>query len=196
MVVFWVWLILSYTSGALPWSVWLGSHYFGRDPRQQQDGNPGAANAFRAAGWRLGAPVLALDFLKAFLPVAVAHWLLRFPDQQLLAVACMPSLGHAFSVFLRLRGGRGIVAMFGVWAGLTLYQIPLVMGLTATLGVVLLKNDEVRALAIPAALILYLLLTHAPRWMVLLAVVQLLILGIKIATYLVQRHEQTRNGAP
>jgi glycerol-3-phosphate acyltransferase PlsY len=195
MFLFWFWLILSYLSGALPWSVWLGSRFFGRDPRQQEDGNPGAANAFRAAGWRLGAPVLALDFLKAFVPVGIAHWVFRFPDPQLLAIACMPSLGHAFSIFLRLRGGRGLVSMFGVWAGLTLYQIPLVMGLTATLGVVLLKNDEVRTLAIPVVLILYLLLTHAPGWMVLLAIFQLLILGIKIAGYLVQRREHSPNGA-
>jgi glycerol-3-phosphate acyltransferase PlsY len=194
MFLFWVWLVLSYTSGALPWSVWLGKRFFGRDPRQQRDGNPGAANAFRSAGWRLGVPVLVLDFFKALLPVAAAHWLLRFPDQQLLAVSCMPSLGHAFSVFLGLRGGRGIVSMFGVWAALTLYQIPLVMGLTATLGVVLLKNDDVRTLAIPAVLILYLLLAHAPGWMVLLALIQLLIFGVKIATFLAQRCGHSQKG--
>lgn len=190
-----LWLILAYLCGALPWSVWLGRGFFGRDPRKQQDGNPGAANAFRSAGWRLGVPVLALDFLKAFLPMAVAHWLLRFPDAQLLAIACMPSLGHAFSIFLGLRGGRGLVSMFGVWAGLTLYQIPLVMGLTAVLGLVVLKNDEARTLAIPAMLILFLLLTHAPGWMVLLAVAQLLILGVKIGVYMVQKREPLDSGA-
>src|SRR6188768_3565708 len=58
-------LILSYLSGALPWSVWLGKLFFRVDPRSQTDGNPGAANAFRVGGWPLGVSVLLLDFFKA-----------------------------------------------------------------------------------------------------------------------------------
>ena len=75
-MLFFFWLVLSYLSGAIPWSVWLGERFFRVDPRKQPDGNPGAANAFRAAGWRLGVSVLLLDFFKAFLPVLVARlWL-------------------------------------------------------------------------------------------------------------------------
>src|SRR5689334_10607198 len=99
--IFIFWVALSYLCGALPWSVWLGKGVFGVDPRGQPDHNPGAANAFRAAGWRLGAVVLALDFLKACLPVAAAHWLAGFQGEQLMWIALMPTLGHAFSVFLR-----------------------------------------------------------------------------------------------
>ncbi|HEV8191331.1 MAG TPA: glycerol-3-phosphate acyltransferase [Ktedonobacterales bacterium] len=186
-----LWLILCYLSGALPWSVWLGKRFFRVDPREQHDHNPGAANAFRAAGWRLGVVVLVLDFFKAFIPVVVARWLLGFPSDQLLWLAFMPTLGHAFSVFLRFRGGRGIVVMFGVWAGLTLYQIPIVMGLTAIGGVFLLKKDEYRTLAIPLVLIAYLLLTRAPDWMVLLAVTQLIILVAKIGAFVIQQRAQT-----
>jgi acyl phosphate:glycerol-3-phosphate acyltransferase len=112
-----LWLLLCYLSGALPWSVWLGQLFFRVDPRTQRDRNPGAANAFRAAGWRLGVAVLVLDFLKAFLPVAAARWVVGFPAYLLLWLAVVPTIGHAFSVFLRFRGGRGIVVMFGVWAG-------------------------------------------------------------------------------
>jgi glycerol-3-phosphate acyltransferase PlsY len=187
---FYLWLMLTYLFGAIPWSVWLGKRFFSADPRDQPDRNPGAANAFRVGGWRLGAVVLLLDFCKAFLPVAIARWLLGLPGEQLFWLACMPSLGHAFSVFLGFRGGRGIVVMFGVWAGLTLYQAPLVLGLTAVLGLVLLKNDEYRALALPVVLIAYLLFTHAAGWMVLLAIAELLILALKIGIYLVRLHSQ------
>lgn len=190
-----LWVTFSYVSGAIPWSVWLGRLFFHVDPREQGDRNPGAANAFRAGGWRLGVSVLALDFFKAFIPVAAARWLAGFPYQHLFWIALMPTVGHAFSVFLRFRGGRGIVAMFGVWAGLTLYQIPVVMGITATGATFLFKNDEYRALAIPLVLIAYLLLTHAPGWMVLLAGAQLVVLIAKIGTFAVQRHEQKRIGA-
>lgn len=143
---FFLWLLLAYLSGALPWSVWLSKCFFSTDPRSQPDHNPGAANAFRVGGWPLGLAVLLLDFAKAFLPVAAARWLLGFPPGQLLWLAIMPTLGHAFSLFLRFHGGRGIVTMFGVWAGLTLYQAPLIMGLTAIVATLLIKNDEARSL--------------------------------------------------
>lgn len=189
------WLMLCYLSGAIPWSVWLGKLFFHIDPRQQRDHNPGAANAFRAAGWRLGIAVLALDFTKAWVPVTIAHWILAFPDQQLFWIALMPTIGHAFSIFLRFRGGRGIVVMFGVWAGLTLYQIPLVMGLTATASLFVFKRDEYRSLAIPLVLIAYLLLTRSPGWMIALALAQLLVLAAKLGTFLARQYGQDRMGA-
>jgi glycerol-3-phosphate acyltransferase PlsY len=99
----------------------------------------------------------------------------------------MPSLGHAFSVFLRFRGGRALVTWFGVWSALTLYEIPLVMGAAAIGGTLLFKRGEARALAIPLALIPYLWLRGAAGWMILLSIAQLLILGSKIAVFYVSR---------
>ena len=105
------------------------------------------------APWR---ECLALDFFKAFLPVLLARLWLEFSGWELFWIALMPTLGHAFSIFLRLRGGRALVTMFGVWAGLTLYEVPLVMGATAILATFLLKKDEYRTVAIPLALVPYL----------------------------------------
>jgi glycerol-3-phosphate acyltransferase PlsY len=45
-------------------------------------------------------------------------------------VALAPVLGHAFSPFLRLRGGKAIAATFGVWTALTLWEGPTVLGLS------------------------------------------------------------------
>lgn len=157
-----LWLVISYVSGALPWAVWLGKWFYGVDPRQQGDGNPGALNAFRAGGRRLGTATLILDFLKAFLPVVVVYRGFAFAPHELFWIALMPSLGHAFSVFLRFRGGRGLVTWFGVWTALTLYEAPLVMGAAAIAGTRLFKSGEARALAIPAVLLPYLLLRGVP----------------------------------
>ncbi len=176
-------LTLAYLSGALPWSVWLGRLFFHTDPRRQSDGNPGAANAFRVGGWRLGVTVLALDFLKGFLPVFVARWGVALSESQLFWVALMPALGHAFSVFLRFRGGRALDTMFGVWTGLTLYEVPLVMGGAAIVATLALKNDTYRSLAIPFVLLGYLLLAGKPLWMVGVGVVQLLILVSKLGAF-------------
>ena len=183
MLVFPALLILAYLSGALPWSVWLGRLFFRVDPRREHDGNPGAANAFRVAGWRLGIAVLLLDFLKGFVPVFIAKWGVQLPDSQLFWVALMPTLGHAFSIFLGLRGGRALAALFGVWAGLTLYELPLVMGGTAIAALFVLKDDAQRSLAIPIVLIIALLIMVQPVWMIALAFAQLAILASKIFAF-------------
>lgn len=190
-----IWLIVCYLAGAIPWSVWLGKWLSSVDPREQPDHNPGAANAFRAGGWYLGALVLVLDFCKAFLPVAAARWLAGFPNEQIFWIALMPTVGHAFSVFLRFRGGRGLVTMFGVWAALTLYSAPTVMGLTAIATIFLLKSDEYRSIAIPLVLIAFLLVTSAPGWMTALACAQLAVLATKIGIYLSRRDTQKHIGA-
>lgn len=189
---FWLWLALAYLAGAIPWSVWLGRWFFHVDPRLQGDGNPGTANAFRAAGWRLGVSVLVLDFFKAFIPVALAYWIVRFPGSELFWIALMPSIGHAYSIFLRFRGGRALVVLFGVWSGLTLYIVPIIMGITAFGSSIVFKHDEARTLSIPVVLIAFLLVTHAPTWMILLGSAQLLIFVLKIGAYYVQTSAQKR----
>ena len=177
-------LVASYLSGALPWSVWLGRRFFQRDPRSVADGNPGAANAYRIGGLRLGIIVALLDFCKAFVPVLFAQWRMQLPPEQVFWVALMPTLGHAFSIFLGFRGGRALAVLFGVWAGLTFYEVPLVMGAAAFTAVLLFKKAEWQTLAVPLVLIGYLLLRGAPPWMLLLALVQLLILLSKLIPHL------------
>jgi len=88
-------VLVSYLSGAIPWSVWLSRGLYRADVRAVADGNPGAANAFRVGGWRLGVAVTLLDFFKAFLPVFIARWGLQLPDAQLFWVAlCRPLATH------------------------------------------------------------------------------------------------------
>lgn len=176
-------LVLAYLSGALPWSVWLSRLFYEADPRSQNDRNPGAANAFRVGGWRLGVSVLALDFLKAFIPVLIGRWGLQLSDAEMFWLGLMPTLGHAFSIFLHLRGGRAIVTLFGVWSGVTLYELPLVMGGTAIAVSLLIKNAQLRALAVPLSVIVYVLLTESPLWMLALGAAQLAILVSKLGAY-------------
>lgn len=183
MPLFLTYVLAAYLSGAVPWSVWLSRVVARTDPRTLADGNPGAANAFRAAGRGVGIAVLVLDFLKAFVPVLVARWGLQLLDGQLFWIALAPMLGHAFSIFLRFRGGRGLTAMFGVWAGVTLYEVPLLMGLTAFVGIRLIKNREVSSLLIPLVAAGYLMLTGKPGWMIVLVLAQWLLILSKILVY-------------
>jgi len=182
---------IAYISGSIPWSVWLGTQFSGIDPRSATDRNPGAANAFRMAGRRIGFAVLILDFLKAFIPVFLARWIFNLPDFPLLMIAIAPMFGHAFSVFLRFRGGRGITSLFGVWAGLTLYEVPIVLGLITIILTFIIKNDELKTLLIPIIACMYLVIMGKPNWMIGLAIVQLLILLAKIIPFYLTSSQQT-----
>jgi glycerol-3-phosphate acyltransferase PlsY len=123
------WTVLGFLLGAMPFSFWLGRLFLKTDVRRYGDGNPGALNAWRTGGWRLGVPALLLDFLKGAVPVGLAHFSFGVSGWGLVPVALAPVLGHAFSPFLRFRGGKALAATFGIWAGLTLWEGPTLLGL-------------------------------------------------------------------
>ncbi len=155
------WTAVGFLSGSLPFSVWLGWLVARADVRRYGDGNPGAANAWRAGGWRAGVPAFLLDYLKGATPVALARFEAGIDGWGLAPVALAPVLGHAFSPFLRFRGGKAIAATFGVWSGLTLWAGPTVMGLALTLAFALNRTDAWSAVFGVMVLGLYLLLSGA-----------------------------------
>lgn len=115
--------------GSIPFSVWLGRLTLQDDIRRYgDDRNPGAANAWRAGKWKLGIPVLLLDFCKGALPVGIGHYVLGITGWWLVPVALAPVFGHVFSPFLNFQGGKGLAVTFGMWTGLTLAEGPLVLG--------------------------------------------------------------------
>jgi glycerol-3-phosphate acyltransferase PlsY len=115
--------------GSLPFSVWSVRWTAHADVRTFGDGNPGAINAWRAGGWRLGVPVLVLDVIKGGLPVALARFVFELGGWSLVPIALSPVLGHVASPWLRFRGGKGIAATFGVWSALTFWVVPTTLGL-------------------------------------------------------------------
>jgi glycerol-3-phosphate acyltransferase PlsY len=123
-----LWVAAGFAAGALPFSAWLARAFSRKDIRQVGDGNPGAVNAWKAGSWKVGLPALWLDFLKAAVPVGLARWVFGVEGWWLVPVALAPVVGHAFSPFLRFRGGKAIAASFGAWCGLTLWQGPTVLG--------------------------------------------------------------------
>jgi len=134
-------IIAGYLAGSLPFSVWL-TRMRGRDVRAVGDGNPGAVNAFKAAGPVVGVVALLLDFLKGALPVAAACWLVGLRGWWLTPVILAPVLGHMLPLFARFRGGKALAVTFGVWTGVTLWEAPCVLGATLMLGKVLLRSKQ------------------------------------------------------
>jgi acyl phosphate:glycerol-3-phosphate acyltransferase len=154
------WTLLGFFLGALPFAVWLGRLAARVDVRRYGDGNPGTFNAWRAAGWRVGLPVLLLDFLKGALPVGLAHFGAGINGWGLVPIGLAPVLGHAFSPLLHGRGGKGIAVTFGVWTGLAMPGAPIVLGLILTLCFAVHLPNSWAVLLAMLALLVYILVWY------------------------------------
>ncbi len=150
--------IAGFLVGSVPFAFCLGRLLMRVDVRRWGDGNPGAGNAWRAGGWRLGVPGAILDYGKGAAPVAVAHYVLGVSGWFLVPVALAPVLGHAFSPLLRGRGGKAVAVTFGIWSALAL--LPGFLTLGVTMGIVwrLQRADGWSAVAGFVGLLAYLLI--------------------------------------
>jgi acyl phosphate:glycerol-3-phosphate acyltransferase len=124
-----VWTIISFLCGSIPFSVILGRLVTGEDIRQYGDHNPGAANVAHSAGKFWSFIALLLDGLKGAIPVGLAYFSVGIQGWGIVPIALAPIFGHAFSPFLRFRGGKALSTTFGIWLGTTLYVGPTVLGL-------------------------------------------------------------------
>jgi len=160
-----VWFVIAFLSGSLPFSVWIGRLALRRDIRAYGDHNPGMTNVFRAGGKGWGVAAMLLDVFKGAVPVGLASWVFHLGGWGMAAVTMAPVLGHAFSPLLNFRGGKAVAVTVGVWAGLTWFYGPLLMGVTMALGILLLAADGWPLF--PAMLVLLgtLLLARFPAWM-------------------------------
>ncbi len=107
------WILLGYFAGSLPFAVWI-ARLRRVNPQKQGSGNAGATNVARTCGLPLGVLTFFCDAFKAALPTAFAlkqqgEWAASF-------CGCAAVLGHCFSIWLKLKGGRGISSSFGALA--------------------------------------------------------------------------------
>jgi glycerol-3-phosphate acyltransferase PlsY len=181
-----LWTVLGFLCGSLPFSVWLGKLVGKADVRGIGDGNPGAVNAWRAGGWKAGFPSLLLDFLKGGVPVGLAHHWAGLTGWEIVPVALAPIFGHAFSPFLKFRGGKAITVTFGVWSGLTLWVGPTILGLSLSLAVAFNRTDAWSAVFGILVLGGYLLLSGAPLTM-------LSIWGVNAALIILKSRKDLKN---
>ncbi|MFN1835085.1 glycerol-3-phosphate 1-O-acyltransferase PlsY [Balneola sp. MJW-20] len=127
-------LAISYLLGSIPSSLWVGKLYKGIDIREHGSGNAGTTNTFRVLGWKAGAVVFALDFLKGFVasfwvsnqafelfsfgsgPIAPPGW----EADAFLMITCglMAVVGHMFPVLANFKGGKGAATACGMLFGI------------------------------------------------------------------------------
>jgi glycerol-3-phosphate acyltransferase PlsY len=113
----------AYLLGSVPFGLIVGKSK-GIDPRKAGSGNIGATNVGRLLGKRFFILVFLLDLVKGMLPMLFAGAVLRgLPDEPLkyalwLLVGFAAILGHMYSIFLGMAGGKGVATSSGVVLGL------------------------------------------------------------------------------
>ncbi len=109
----WLYAALAgYFFGSLPFAYWFGLLQ-GKNLLVEGSGNVGSTNAWRVLGPLPGLMVLVLDVVKGIMAVALGEFLAQDPRGGLLAGA-LAVVGHAYSLWLLGRGGKGIAPAIGV----------------------------------------------------------------------------------
>jgi len=117
-------VVLGYLLGSIPFGLLVAKRWARVDIRQYGSGKIGMTNVLRTAGKKAAAIVLALDLLKGVLAVVFAGLIVGagygevggfglgvLVAEVLAALAAI--VGHNWSVFLKFKGGRGVVTFFG-----------------------------------------------------------------------------------
>jgi glycerol-3-phosphate acyltransferase PlsY len=110
-------VVAAYAAGAVPWGVVLGRWRSNIDLLRHGSRSTGATNALRVLGWRVSLAVLALDFVKGFLPVLIGR-LAGLNGWWTAAIAVAAVVGHCWSPAIGFRGGKGMATGAGAAAGM------------------------------------------------------------------------------
>lgn len=110
---------LGHLFGSIPCGLWIVQALHGIDIREYGSKNIGTTNVFRTVGGKTAALVMACDMLKGIAAVALINYL--FHDHMLNVVTALGAiLGHSYSLFLGLKGGKGVATGLG----LLVYMMP------------------------------------------------------------------------
>lgn len=133
-----VYVILEFICGSLMFSYWLGLSVK-KDLSTIGDGNPGAANLWHAAGYKMGLLGVLLDVMKGYIPLVFLIESGLIKGFEIVPVAIAPILGHAFSPFVKGKGGKAIAVTFGVWSAVTRFEGSIVYAIILAIIQVVVK---------------------------------------------------------
>ena len=181
MIFGYILLLLSYLIGAIPFSVIFGKHFKGIDIRKHGSGNPGGTNSLRFLGKKVGALVIFFDVLKGAIVILLIR-LNVFGDAELLhplAYGFAASFGHAFSPFIKFRGGKAVGTTVGVYSAFNLWNI--LFG--AVVFLIVLKSTKYVSLASSAVAILVVIIS------LFYQDIEVLIYGVLTMSLILFRHK-------
>ncbi|AXX91325.1 acyl-phosphate--glycerol-3-phosphate O-acyltransferase [Malaciobacter molluscorum LMG 25693] len=124
--------IIAYLVGSIPFGLILAKLFANVNVKESGSGSIGATNVLRVVkqtnpklAKKLGIATVLLDALKGTVVLIVAI-MFNAPTETLWAIAVLSVLGHCYSVYLSLEGGKGVATGLGVF--IVLIPIPTLIG--------------------------------------------------------------------
>ena len=124
--------LAAYLIGSIPFGLILAKQFAGINIKEQGSKSIGATNVLRVVkesnpklAKKLGIATLLLDALKGMI-VLFAALSIGVSNETLWAIAVLSVLGHCYSIYLGLEGGKGVATGLGVL--LVLIPIPTLIG--------------------------------------------------------------------
>ncbi len=105
--------------GGIPFGLVIVKLKSGKDVRESGSGNIGATNVLRTSGTAAGLITLLLDAAKGLFAVWLADTLTHGDMFWMSATALAALLGHAFSPYLKFKGGKAVATFLGAFGYLT-----------------------------------------------------------------------------
>jgi len=149
-------LIGCYVIGSIPFGYLLGRITAGIDIRRSGSGNIGATNVMRILGPVPALIVLFLDAAKGWACVAFA-FKMGFSDLFVAGAALAVVAGHNWSLFLKLKGGRGVATALGIlvgWAPFVALALVVVFVIVVTISRYVSLGSIIASALLPVALLL------------------------------------------
>ncbi|MDR0645794.1 MAG: glycerol-3-phosphate 1-O-acyltransferase PlsY [Elusimicrobiota bacterium] len=167
-------VLASYLLGAIPSGYLITKKIKGFDIRDHGSGNPGAANVYRVVGKWPGVITFLCDAAKGAAAVLIAKHFAPQQAQDTLAIICgfAAICAHMWTIFLKLRGGKGVATSAGVFGALL--PLPTLFALI-TFAIVVWRTGRISPGSILAAVVLplssYFFGGHPPSYSILATVV-------------------------
>ena len=171
---------MSYLLGSIPNGLIFGKLIWHKDLRNFGSGNIGATNAWRVIGKQAGILIFLLDFLKGAISVMLAK---IFVGSALVMVAAglLAIIGHTFSIFLKLRGGKGVATGLGVIA-VMMPKVTAIVFLTWLIIFLVTRYVSVASIVAAALTPILAVIFDEP--------IEFIILGLMAAAFIIFRHKE------
>ena len=107
-------IIIPYLIGSINPAIIFSRLFFKDDIREHGSGNAGTTNTLRTYGKRMAALIFVLDFIKAIIAVFIGYLILPYQVGGGAIAGIFVILGHAFPIYYKFKGGKGVACLAGV----------------------------------------------------------------------------------
>jgi len=166
--------LISYLVGSLPTGYWFCRFFYNIDITSRGSGNIGATNVSRVLGGvKYFFLIFLIDAAKAYFMLHSAHQVMfyYYPHinikNYLILFAAGILAGNAYSIFLRLKGGKGIATMIGIVSYLIPFPLLIMFVVNWVLFLVISRQVFIASLGATYLLtIVYGLMAYTPSNMI------------------------------